>query len=210
MIQGPLVGDSGFRRSWDLDSNSFISWCPMDTIAWSKFRTFIWKGPLNIKIFIEEIHRQVDLTNGSLSFKPLHFVHTIHIHVCLLSVFQAWREKSLCGRAKKNWSRGGFFFLQRWDYTLLIIIDYLWLLLILIVAVCYWLLLIVYYPYEGLLPATIFLINVLWHFCTPLLMLMSESCWRWSMKKILCLIKKSTHANLAGLAQWTFPHLSST
>ena len=139
MIQGPLVGDSGFRRSWDLDSNSFISWCPMDTIAWSKFRTFIWKGPLNIKIFIEEIHRQVDLTNGTLSFKPLHFVHTIHLHVCLLSVFQAWREKSLCGRAKKNWSRGGFFFLQRWDFifgSLLIIFGFCQL-FILIVPVCY-------------------------------------------------------------------------
>ena len=41
MIQGPLVGDSGFRRSWDLDSNSFISWCPMDTIELSKFSTLI-------------------------------------------------------------------------------------------------------------------------------------------------------------------------
>ena len=51
------------------------------------------KGTFNIKIFIEEIHRQVDLTNGTLSFKPLHFVHTIHIHLRLLSVFPGLERK---------------------------------------------------------------------------------------------------------------------
>ena len=153
------------------------------------------KGTFNIKIFIEEIHRQVDLTNGSFSFKPLHFVHTIHIHVCLLSVFQAWREKSLCGRAKKNWSRGGFFFLQRWDYTfslLLIIFGYCLFWLFLFVT---WIIVDCLLPLRRLSSCKdeIILLNISdWHFVTltPLMMLRSKMLLTLIDDKKLVLYKK--------------------
>ena len=104
------------------------------------------KGTFNIKIFIEEIHRQVDLTNGSFSFKPLHFVHTLHMQHVFIVCFPGLERKISVRTSKEELIQRGILLPAEVRFYFSITIDYFWLLLILVVAVCYGLLLIVYYP----------------------------------------------------------------
>ena len=147
MIQGPLVGDSGFRRSWDLDSNSFISWCPMDTIAWSKFRTFIWKGLL-ISKYLNRRNSQTSRLNKWIIFFQTITLCAHNRHTCVFIVCFPGLERKISVRTSKEEliQRGILLPAEVRLYFSFIIIDYFWLLLILIVAVYYGLLLIVYDP----------------------------------------------------------------
>ena len=108
----------------------------MDTIALSKFRTLIQR-----EFEYQNINRRNLKTRLE---KWIIFFQTITLcahntHTCVFIVCFPGLERKISVRTSKEEliQRGILLPAEVRSYTLLIIIDYLWLLLILIVAVCY-------------------------------------------------------------------------
>ena len=130
-----------------MNPNSFISLCPMDTIALSKFRTLIQR-----EFEYQNINRRnlkTRLEKWIIFFQTItHCAHNTHTYVFIVC-FPGLERKISVRTSKEELIQRGILLPAEVRFYFWIIIDYFWLLSIVYFdcsCLLYGLLLIVYYP----------------------------------------------------------------